>query len=510
MRFRLHTYLVVACLMLCLSFHAKAQRVALGEAINTDLYDESAPLLSADGSQFFFWSSGRPDGYGIQDIYYTQRDSLGEFLPATHLGPPLNDPECNIALSVTPDGNLLFVYRQNRRPGYSDLAISRKFPQGWGPPSNLKIEGFESAGAGLTAFLAADGQTLLLSTYSDQGYGREDLFVSFFDSKEETWSSPLNLGAILNTEGSEVTPFLAPDGITLYFSSNQHTGLGGDDIFVSRRLDDSWTRWSPPQNLGAPINSPGNDYYFKFAATDATVGYFVSDHDRPTRDIFRVPIPPALRPQPVLQVKGRVLDQESQLPLAARIIYENLLTGESEGTALTDTVSGEYRILLPAGKNIGFVAQAKGYMAISENLEVTLPKGQQFAQKTLDLKLARLRIGQQIRLNNLFFHIGSASLRRESYPELNRLVSVLLENPGMVIEVGGHTDNTGSDAVNQPLSEARARAVIDYLLQKGIAPEQASAKGYGSSKPVADNATATGRQQNRRVEITILEFPKQH
>ncbi len=484
-----------------------AQRVPLGPEVNSDLYDESAPLLSADGTQLWFWSSERPDGFGIQDIYYTQLDSVGSWLPAQNLGLPLNTPDCNIALSVTPDGNQLLVYRRNTRPGYSDLALARKYPQGWGPPSSLKIEGFESQGAsGITAYLGADGLTLLLSVYTDQGLGREDLYVCFYDSQKRTWSRPLNLGPTLNTPGSETTPFLAPDGLTLYFSSTEHGSLGGDDVYVSRRLDDSWTRWSRPVNLGPTLNSPGDDYYFKFPA-DAEYGYLVSNHERPTRDIFRVKLPPSALPKPVLQIKGRVLDQETGQPLAARVRYEDLATGQDAGTALTDTVTGEYRILLPAGTQIGFSAEAPGYMAISENLTIQLPPGKRFDQASRDLRLAQLKTGQKIRLNNLFFASGQATLQPTSLPELRRLVAILKQNPDMVIEVGGHTDAIGTDEINLPLSAARAQAVVTYLYENGIASTQAFAKGYGSSQPVGSNATAEGRAQNRRVEITILLFP---
>lgn len=480
-------------------------REKLGPAINTDAYDESAPLFSADGRTLYFWSLNRNDGQGLQDIYVSRADAQGVWEPALNIGPPLNDPTCNIAFAITPDGSRLLTYRQNRKSGQSDLAISRRHPGDiWGVPEPLRFERYSNAGeSSLSAYLAADNKTLLLSIIAPGGMGAEDLHVSFYNTKTRTWAAPKNLGAVLNTASAEVTPFLASDGITLYYSTNAAGGAGGQDIYMTRRLDDSWQRWSRPINLGAMVNTVGDDYYFKFPL-DATYGYFVSTHGGESKDIYRVRLPQHLRPMPVMLVRGRVIDQQTNQPIQATITYQELPSGVEVGTAQTDTSTGEYQILLPTGRMYGFSAQAYGYMAISENLEVKLTGHAQYESMTRDLKMAPMQVGQVIRLNNLFFNTGSAELLPGSLPELQRFVALLNTYPKLMVELSGHTDDTGSTEVNLELSEKRANAVLAYLQTQNINPTRLFVKGYGSFVPLAANDTEANRQVNRRVEIKIL------
>lgn len=482
-----------------------AQRERLSNAVNTDQYDESAPVFTADGKVMYFWSLDRPDGYGLQDIYFSNRDSLtGQWTRALNLGKPLNDPTCNIAFALTPDNTTMLVYRQGNSRTQTDLALSRRYPQYWGAPAFIKFDQFKNAAqSGITAYLGADSKTLLLSIIGPDSKGREDLYVSFYNRKTHAFSEPKNLGGIINTKGQEITPFLAPDGITLYFSSDSTGGSGMLDIFVTRRLDDTWQNWSTPLNLGPSINSPGDDYYFKFPA-DARFGYFVSNYNTPTKDIYRVRLPANVLPLPVMLVKGKVIDQVTKKPISAAITYQELPSGHEIGTANTDTTTGEYRILLPAGKLYGFLAMAPGAVAISENLEVRLPPGKTYDELTRDLFMAPLQTGQTIRLNNLFFETGSAVLNPNSYPELRRIADLLTLNPTLSIEVGGHTDNTGTTQVNLELSDARARAVKKYLEALKVDGSRVSVFGYGANFPQADNNTDEGRRRNRRVEMKIV------
>lgn len=494
------------CCLTCLAGLLPAQtREKLGPAINTEAYDESAPLFSADGRTLYFWSLNRSDGQGLQDIYVSRADAEGVWEPALNIGPPLNDPNCNIAFSITPDGNRMLVYRRNSKPGQSDLAISRRHPGDiWGAPEALRFEKYSNAGeSSLSAYLAANGKTLILSIIAPGGRGAEDLHVSFYNNKTRTWSEPRNLGPILNTAGAEVTPFMASDGITLYYSTNTPGGAGGQDIYMTRRLDDSWLNWSRPVNLGAMVNTPGDDYYFKFPL-DATYGYFVSTHGGSTKDIYRVRLPQHLRPMPVMLVRGRVIDQQSNQPIQASITYQELPSGNEVGIAQTDTSTGEYQILLPSGRMYGFNAQAYGYMAVSENLDVKVNAGVQYETVTRDLKMAPMQVGQVIRLNNLFFNTGSAELLPGSLPELQRFVSLMNAYPKLMVELSGHTDDTGSTEINLELSEKRAQAVLSYLQTQNINPTRLFVKGYGSFVPLAPNDTDANRQLNRRVEIKIL------
>lgn len=478
----------------------------LGPMINSS-HDESAPVISLDGNTLYFWST-RPEGYGFQDIYMSQADThSGQWNPARNIGKSLNNSGPNIVLSITPDGRKLLIFRENKKsaqPGYSDLAIVRRAYDGWSTPVQIKIDDFvNDAGSALTAYLGADGKTLVLSFQDHDSKGEEDLYISFIQKETKAFSKPRNLGNI-NTQQAEITPFLAPDNITLYFSSNRPGGHGGYDIYMTQRLDSTWQNWSPPVNLGPKVNTEGDDLHFKFPAA-ADFGYLVSagvaDTNYGGRDIYTVAIPPEARPRPVTIVTGKVIDRATERPLPAKITYIRLPDGKDMGSAQSDEESGEYRIILPTGGNFAVLAEGEGYIAVSENLNTM--NVQAYTEVVRNLYLAPMQVGEVIRLNNLFFDLGSANLQPESYPEIERMALILRKHPTLKIEVAGHTDNIGDEGFNVQLSQKRAAQVIDVLVKNGIEAERIIPKGYGSSKPVDDNRTPEGRHQNRRVEIII-------
>jgi outer membrane protein OmpA-like peptidoglycan-associated protein len=211
-------------------------------------------------------------------------------------------------------------------------------------------------------------------------------------------------------------------------------------------------------------------------------------------------------PRPVLLIRGKVLDQQTQQPIMASVVYQELPSGRELGIAQTDTSSLEYRMILPAGLNYGFLALAPGYVAISENVSVSLPAGQMYAEQERTLTLARLEVGATIRLNNLFFATGKAELRPESIPELERVVALLRTEPRLSLELAGHTDDIGTDTLNISLSERRAKAVQDYLVTQQIEAWRTIVRGYGAREPLAPNTTEADRRRNRRVEIRILSL----
>ncbi|MCX7606697.1 MAG: OmpA family protein [Bacteroidia bacterium] len=486
------------------------QRIPLGPSINTPLH-ESAPVLSMDGRQLFFWRLDDPIGFGAQDIFYAQwDDSIGDFGPALHLGSGINDPRGNIPLGITPDGQYLLTYKEFRNPrNPCELGLSRRLSGDlWAAPVQLRVQNFRSeSGSALTAALGWDGRTLLLSMRGPGSVGGEDLYVSFFDPEQKLWSEPLHLGPILNTPSDEITPFLAPDGITLYFSTNGRPDSKGMDIYLTRRLDETWQRWSAPQRLPEPINSEADDYYFKFAAQKPEIAYFVSTDslNLKGRQIYRAFLPPPYQPKPVVLVSGKVLERNTRRPISgAEVRYYDLSERKLEGTALSAEGTGAYRILLPLGALYGIVVVNPGYFSVSEQIDLrqVSPKG----PLSKDILVAPLLVGEVIRLNGLFFASGDSSLAPESLLELERLAWLLSDRPTMRIEIVGHTDSTGSVEKNMELSWRRAHAVAQYLRGRGIAEERLHIVGRGPSQPIADNRTPEGRAQNRRVEFRILSL----
>ncbi|MCS6894597.1 MAG: OmpA family protein [Bacteroidia bacterium] len=487
---------------------ALSQRTPLPPYINTPLH-ESAPVLSADGRQLYFWRLDDPVGFGAQDIFCTTwNDTIGDFALPVHLGSGVNDPRGNIPFSITPDGQNLLVYKEFRNPrNPCELGISKRLSGDlWSAPIQLKIQNFQSeSGSSLTAAMGWDGRTLLLSMKSYGSLGGEDLYVSFYNPEQRLWSEPMHLGPIVNSPGDEITPFLAPDGLTMYFSSNGRPDSKGMDIYMTRRLDESWKRWSPPQRLPEPINSAAEDYYFKFAALKPSIGYFVSTDSINTlgREIYRAPIPPAFQPRPTVLVQGRVLERDTRRPIPnAEVRYYDLIEQRLEGTAVSAEGTGEYRLLLPLGSLYAIIVLNPGYFSISEQIDLRTGSSKSAFEK--DIIVAPLQVDETFRLNGLYFDVGDSTLRPESEVELERLSWLLSDKPTMRIEIVGHTDSVGGLQRNMELSWRRANAVAKYLIARGIPQERLQVIGKGPTQPIADNRSSEGRALNRRVEFRVL------
>jgi OmpA-OmpF porin, OOP family len=481
----------------------------LGPLVNSS-HAESAPVISPDGNTIYYWSI-RPNGQGFQDIYIAHRDTnSGQWLNPIHPGFPLNDSRPNIVLSITPDGRKLLVYKDDKKAkakGFSDLAIYKKYYDSWTVQTFLKFDQYENLGeSSITAYLGADGKTIMLSKEGSDALGNEDLYIAFYTDSTKTWSKPMNIGNI-NTPNHEITPFLASDGITLYFSSDRPGGLGGYDVYMTQRLDPTWKNWSPAKNLGNMVNTPGDDVHFKFP-TAADVAYLVSTYPADTnygmKDIYTMLLPNEFKPHPVTMVVGKVRNKVNNNPMGAHITYVKLPSGENMGTATADSTTGDYTIILPTGYNYAVTAEGTGFIAVSENINVSGEMA--FNRMQRDLYLVPIEIGGIVRLNNLFFATASAVLDPNSTPELERLILLMNKYPTMVLEIGGHTDNIGDPTTNLRLSDLRAKSVVEFLVSRGINKERMIPKGYGMTMPSVSNDTVDARAINRRVEIKIVSL----
>jgi outer membrane protein OmpA-like peptidoglycan-associated protein len=300
---------------------------------------------------------------------------------------------------------------------------------------------------------------------------------------------------------------LHPDLKSLYFSSDGHYGLGDLDVFVIRRLSDtSWTSWSKPVNLGKNVNTTEADWGYRVSTSGQWAYFSAIDKDAHTKeDIYRLQLPPELRPEPVIALTGQLTDVRRK-NVSAQIHWVNLETGEDVGVATSDPVTGQYFILLPSGGNYGYYADSGSYFSVSNHLDLT--NDSTYRTITQDLSLYRVddlvASGSPLRINNLFFDYDKSSLRPESFPELNRMAKIIRSHPDIHGEIMGHTDDQGPDDYNLRLSEARAKAVMDYLTSKGVAADRLQAKGYGETKPMLPNNSEANRQMNRRVEFRFF------
>lgn len=488
------------------------QKEKLSALINTQ-YKEIKPLISPDGKTLYFVRQDYPANMGgkrdMQDIYFSDFVN-GRWRLAQNIGAPLNDEEPNGICSVSPDGRMALVINSYNADGTMDgsgVSIAYRSGNGWTPPEKLNIEGFENKNRYQDFYLSNSEKFLLMAIEMPDSYGDQDLYVSF-RNEDGSFSKPVNLGAVINTSQVEYSPFLASDNRTLYFSSNGHGGAGGSDIFYTRRLDESWKKWTQPVNIGKEINTAAWDAYYSVSAK-GDYAYFVSTADETSggeinEDIYRISLKKEIKPDPVVLLSGRVLDKKTNLPVQAEINYESLSDNSEEGIAKSSPVDGAYKIVIPAGKKYGFLAKAKGYISVFENEDFT--EVHDYLEKEKNLYLIPIEIGQVVQLNNLFFVQSKAEMLPESETELQQLVALLNDNPNMEILLRGHTDNRGYFKPNMELSQQRADAVMDYLIERGISRRRISAKGYGPTMPIASNNNPEDRAKNRRVEVEIVKL----
>lgn len=478
----------------------------LGKNINSKFH-ELAPVISPDGRTLYFTRDRHPDNFGYetrQDVWYSSLIEDGNFTVARNLGYPINNEQNNFAISITPDGNSLLLGNVYKKEVKFEQGVSISYFDGdnWSFPEKLIIDNYYNINKITSYCLGSNAKTLIMAVERDDTFGSLDLYVSFL-KKDGSWSEPKNMGNTINTADSEASPFLAADGTTLYYSTGGFPGYGNNDLFITRRLDDTWTNWSPPENLGPVLNSEGWDAFFTIPAS-GDYGYMVSTENTiGNEDIFRVLLPPSMRPNPVALISGRVLNAKTKEPVAAKIIYETLKDGKEFGIARSNPRTGAYKIVLPAGEMYGFLAEAEGFVAVNQHLD--LRKSEKYEEIGKDLLLVPIEHGQTIKLNNIFFDFNKFELLQESFSELNRVVAFMNENPTILIEIRGHTCDIGTTIANQELSEQRAKAVSDYLISKGVNPIRLIVRGLGETNPIVPNIDEENRMQNRRVEFVIFK-----
>ena len=517
---------------------------SIGSAVNTE-YSELNPVMSPDGKTLYFGRKNHPQNKfgmagteqiaGSQDIWYSE-SLMGAWTTARRMSEALNRDQYNTIYSVSPDGQTIlvkgaYVNGQYETRGFS---IAKKSATGWEIPKKMEIPKYEklSRGKNEYGYLSNDGKTLLMAFSEKKNSDEDDIYASFLE-KDGSWSEPMNLGDDVNTDFTETTPFLAADGKTLYFSSNREGGKGSNDIWVCKRKDETWIDWTEPTNIGEPINTDQYDAYYTISAAGDYAYFISSNNSVGKKDIFRLKIdqpkpvetpptttspmaggdkktepekPKDIKSEPVVLVSGKVIDGKTgKVPLNAQVIYEDLTNGNELGVATPDPITGIYKVVLPYGKNYGITTKIDGYVGTSQNIDLSKITGKYLEIEGKDMTVKPVEVGVKVEMNNIFFEFGKAELKSESYPELNRIATFFKSNTKIVSEISGHTDNVGTDEINNKLSQERADVVRNYLLTQGVPAERLTAKGYGKNKPKVANDTPENQAINRRVEFEILK-----
>ena len=437
-----------------------------------------------------------------QDIWIASGDSVGHFNTLTHPGFPLNNALPNSLVAITPNPGTFYVINQypNRgglNKGFSFVQRKSEIQDDWTQPVPIEIKDYYTITSDVSLTMSFDGKVLILSAARFDSK-EMDLYVCFREGLHQ-WSSPRHLGNLVNSARRETTPFLSEDNTTLFFSSNRGESSGGNDIFMCKRLDDTWSNWSTPVRLVEPINSVSDDSQPYF---NMTSGYlYFSSRRAGNSDIYRVQIAP---PQPTeIAVIGRVLNRKTgALMPDVRIQYA---AAEDNGTGdLITSANGAFRIKIPKG--VPYILTPAKPTFLGQTDTILFRRDHYYFQEHyIDLYLDPADINTRIPMQAIFFQQSQAIILESSYPELDRLFSILSDNPNLCIRIEGHTDNIGKAEELFRLSENRAAAIRDFLVQKGISPQRLDVVGHGPKFPLTDNSSDTLRQKNRRVEIVITK-----
>lgn len=481
-------------------------------------YDEQNPVISLDGKVLYFTIAGHPKNIGgIKDpgdiwvsIYLN-----GQWQNPIHGGSVINNANYNSVLGFSEVGDLyLWGHYSNNNPITTQgIAVSTKNGNDWAAPENISIPYFLNKSSYGNGSINSAANTLIFAAEGYGTVGGEDIYVSFKNNGR--WSEPLNLGKNINTPFQEVTPWLSEDGHLLYFASNGWKGAGSFDIFVAKRLDDSWERWSTPEWLGDKVNSESRELHFRMFPK---FGYslFTSTHDSNRYGVIKVLNDTIFKPEPKIDTLLKIKEQDYQAKAANAIVLFGKVTNAKNNAAISAVLkfrsdssfvitaksNGQYRVIIPSTKVYAIEVEYKGYVNVVERLDL---KTMQLNSLELNFTLQPIEVGTVVNLKSVLFNMGTTTLLEESYAELDAVVDFLKSNPKVEIELEGHTDNRGDAKKNLVLSQQRVEKIKSYLVSKGIAGRRVKGKGFGGTRPIATNDTEEARKMNRRVEFLITK-----
>ena len=459
------------------------------------------PVLTADEQELIFTRrlAGGPED--DEDLVVSRKDEKGRWTSPVSISPNINSRLNEGTCTISADGHQLILTSCIGRRGYGscDLFESRKIGNEWSKPVNMGPE-INSAAWESQPSLSADGRVLFFVSDRRGGLGNKDIYVSY-KIDENKWTKAENLGDKINTPYEEISPFIHVNGRTLFFASNGKPGFGGYDLYRTERENLQWTE---PVNFGYPVNDH-EDQFSLFITADGQHGFYSHEDNQKANasEIFEITIPEELQLRYKSNyVKGTVRDKKTNQPLPARVELFNINKNELTSFVRSDSLSGEYLIVLTQGADYGLYVSQPGYLF--QSLHFNYEVENNLVPVKLDVFLEPVEMGASGVLNNLFFDLNKYEIKENSTTELDKVIRFLNENPAIRVEISGHTDNAGTPAYNLLLSQKRAQSVANYLVAHGVSAARIVQKGYGADKPLKPNDTEENRQVNRRIEFRVV------
>lgn len=471
----------------------------LGDVVNSSS-SELTPVISADGTILYFVRKNHPENIGDKgsdDIWFTKLKN-GSWTTAENIGTPLNNESHNGVISITTDKNTLFIAHEYKPDGtyYKQGLSSTQLQEDgtWSMPKTVVIQDFYNTNQYYGYCFSSNRQNLIMAIEREDTKGSMDLYISKLQ-EDGSYSIPKNMGVVINSVRDEFSPFLAADNQSLYFASEGHPGYGSADIFVSRRLDDTWINWSEPENLGSEINTEDFDAYFTIPAS-GDYAYLVSTQNSlGASDIFRVAVAESARPLPTILVTGKLEDPDSGKPLQGEVVYYETGNPQELGRTNSTPSDGSFTIAVPTGKSYRFVPNVPEKSI--PDITVDLTDKDSYEEITI-------RFDETVSSSNIYFGFDSYQLTKEAQNQLDEVVNKLTTNTNLMVKLIGHADSTGDLQYNLLLSQWRTNSARNYLIQSGINSDKISMDWKGELQPNQSNETLEGRQNNRRIEIEFI------
>ena len=487
----------------------------LGSAINSPASD-FAPVISPDNKRLYFTSKRGIKG---DDNIWIAEKYADEWLQAKDIGDMLNTEKNESISAISSNYNIAFITGYYDNQPFPDVySFNIKNKDLFGSSKKLPSATINSKYFDGQVCISSDGLALLFVSDRPDGFGKTDIYVSTRLSVKGIWSPPINLGEQINTSAEELSPWLSPDGKNLFFASKGHSTFGGYDLFVAEKLSNNWTKWSKPVNLGKEVNSVKDDYFLSIPFNDTTVAYFASNRygGYGGDDIYivkaRMPktkaviTPVKIREQVI--ISGQVLSADKKEPIPdAEIQWEYIVLDTITQKPTIATVEmksdsvGHYSLVGPSPGNFIYNAKKEGFLYTKGTITVK-------NDTIFDILMERIEVGKAVIVDSVFFDFDKSNLRDDEPTKkaIDFIYQTLKANPRAVVEISGHTDWIGTNEYNMGLSQRRAQAVVDRLIELGIPKDNLIAKGYGEEKPIATNETPEGRQKNRRTEMKIIKI----